>query len=62
MVGRITMLPVPGGVMGQLLLQLAKKRHEDKLITIYSLFTTLVTLPILICWAIALVSYFWRNH
>jgi hypothetical protein len=58
----ITMLPVPGGVMGQLLLQLAKKRHEDKLITIYSLFTTLVTLPILICWAIALVSYFWRNH
>jgi hypothetical protein len=58
----ITMLPVPGGVMGQLLLQLAKKRHEDKLITIYSLFTTLVTLPILICWAVALVSYFWQNH
>ena len=62
----ITMLQVPGGVMGQLVLQLAKKRHEDKLITIYSLFTTLfttlVTLPILICWAIALVNYFWRNQ
>lgn len=56
----IGMLPVPGGAMGQLLLQLANKRHQDKLTTIYGILTVLVTLPVLICWAIALVSYFWH--
>jgi len=52
----IAMFPLPGGIAWQGLMRLVKKQNVDRFLTVYSLFTTLVILPILICWVIALFS------